>query len=107
MSTHLQRRIADFVEKRMDELGVTLQKVHWDNAEQCPLVNPLCPEDLCFLPKNHIGTAEGYHVLGTTAYDQAEHFSKKDYITDRPVTREWLIEEGWRRQRARFRGVQV
>jgi len=35
---------------------------------QCPLVNPLCPDDLCILPEGHAGTAEGYHVLGTTNY---------------------------------------
>ena len=37
----------------------------------CPFVNCLCPDDLCWLPAGHVGSAEGYHITGTVAYDYA------------------------------------
>lgn len=34
-------------------------------TEHCLLVNPLCPDDLCVLPRNHPGTKKNEHLLGT------------------------------------------
>ena len=47
------------------------------DGELCTLVNPACPDDLCYLPYGHIGTKEGYHILGTVSYAHAERF--KDF----------------------------
>jgi hypothetical protein len=33
--------------------------------ERCPLVNPLCPDDLCILRKGHPGASQNCHWLGT------------------------------------------
>ena len=30
---------------------------------RCPLVNPLCPQDLCILDADHPGTLVGWHTL--------------------------------------------
>lgn len=34
-------------------------------SKRCPLVNPLCPDDLCVLMAGHSGSDEGKHLLGT------------------------------------------
>jgi hypothetical protein len=66
-----------------------------DWGEQCPLVNPLCPDDLCVLPVNHVGTKEGYHVLGTTSYEFAEWYPASWYRPELRGDRDGLIEKGY------------
>jgi hypothetical protein len=80
----IRREITLWCEAVMREQGVDgwylVDRSGWP---QCPMVNPLCPVDLCILPAGHAGTAEGYHVLGTTAYSAAEQF---------PL--EWMVPTG-------------
>lgn len=50
---------------------------------RCPLVNPLCPNDLCILEANHPGTEQGWHTLGTDPYDQPHRYIRpgsKNYV---------------------------
>ena len=66
--------------------------------KRCPLVNPLCPSDLCVLPAGHDGTEEGYHVLGTDNYTLAQRYiAARSLFIMMPVgtTDEALIERGW------------
>jgi hypothetical protein len=78
----------------------------WRHWKGCQLVNPLCPDDLCVLPKNHVGTEQGYHILGTTAWDNPLHVTKRSVLfllqeetgDEREVDREGLIRIGWTRQ---------
>jgi len=95
-SVRIRTAIATLVETRMFDLE--LESVHDKRLvfkPQCPLINPLCPEDLCWLPRDHVGTKEGYHVLGTTPYDYAEKFPKEWLRTDLD-TPDQLIEAGIR-----------
>jgi hypothetical protein len=59
----------------------------------CPFVNRLCPEDLCYLPAGHVGSADGYHITGTTAFDYAIKWKYRDMA---PVgtSRHELIQRG-------------
>jgi hypothetical protein len=96
----LTRLIEDrMAELRIDWLGVIdLHGELWPDETLCPLVNPLCPDDLCFLPAGHIGTEEGYHILGTMRYTQADRLVRKGSImTMAPVgtTRSDLMKLGW------------
>ena len=61
----------------------------------CPFANRLCPTDLCYLPAGHVGTEQGYHITGTTAYDDAFkwHFGKTD-MQEVGMTRRELIQKG-------------
>lgn len=60
--------------------------------DRCRLVNPLCPDDLCTLPQNHAGSAEGKHLLGTSAgMESVSHFM---YLSHTAHTAEELINEG-------------
>lgn len=72
----IRREITKWMEDQIRDQGVPgaawLDRSEWP---QCPLVNPNCPDDLCILPAGHVGTAEGYHVLGTMAYTDAGKFS--------------------------------
>lgn len=79
----IRSSLEHLVEERLAELGcdsfVSLHRKHRDrenlfDGELCTLVNPACPDDLCFLPYGHIGTKEGYHILGTVAYNHAIRF---------------------------------
>jgi hypothetical protein len=72
----IRRELTRLVEDRMAELGIDwlgVIKLHGELWPEplCPLVNPLCPDDLCYLPAGHVGTEEGYHILGTMPYSQA------------------------------------
>lgn len=95
-SVRIRRAIANLVETRMFDLDVDavfkLPKPPFDGPI-CPLVNPLCPQDLCWLPRDHVGTPERYHVLGTTAYDSAERFPK-DWLRPKLTTADQLIKAG-------------
>lgn len=93
----IRREITRWMEDQIRDQGVPgaawLDRSEWP---QCPLVNPNCPDDLCILPAGHVGTAEGYHVLGTMAYTEAGKFSMELMMpvgTDAQV----LCQEGWRR----------
>jgi len=61
-------------------------------ASRCRLVNPLCPEDLCWLPANHAGAAEGVHHLGTMA--APAEVSEIMYLSHTEHTAGGLIDEG-------------
>lgn len=82
----------------LDWMGVIkLKGAVWPEP-LCPLVNPLCPDDLCWLPAGHVGTDEGYHILGTTAYSWAERMIfKGSVMLMAPVgtSREDLVSLGW------------
>lgn len=64
----------------------------------CPLVNPLCPDDLCWLPYAHPGFEIGVHFLGTSA----EPTAWKDQMELHPrgpnATQSDLIDLGRHRQ---------
>lgn len=97
----VRRAIAELVESRMFDQGVTrLSEVRFE-GELCPLINPMCPEDLCYLPRDHVGTKENFHVLGTTAYDCAEKWPREWLQADHP-TRDELIQRGWDEAERRF-----
>lgn len=72
----------------------------------CPMVNRLCPDDLCYLPAGHVGTTEGYHITGTVAYTWAEkwHYGVKD-MAEVGTSRSDLINLGYRLQEASERRV--
>jgi hypothetical protein len=64
----------------------------------CPFINRLCPEDLCYLPADHVGTEEGYHITGTTAYDDAHRWHYKSDLGVVGASRRELISLGSRLQ---------
>lgn len=92
----IRLEIAAYVDHLLELQDVTLQRLRLPGP-QCPLVNPLCPSDLCILPRGHVGTEQGYHVLGTTPYTDAERWPKDWYVPELTTVRA-LVEEGWRRQ---------
>jgi len=83
---------------------------NWRRWEGCQLVNPLCPDDLCILPKDHVGTKQGYHILGTTPWDDPLHVTKRSVMfllqeetgDSREVDQNDLIRIGWTRQQELF-----
>lgn len=71
--------ISNLVENRMRELeldwlGVSRRRAELFDGPLCTMVNPGCPEDLCYLPYDHVGSLDGFHVTGTTSYDYAIHW---------------------------------
>lgn len=86
----IQAAIADLVEFRMKVLDCKLQDIYF--TTQCGLINPGCPDDLCILPRGHVGTPEGYHVTGTCAYHDAIKFPTEWITRFKDV--DVLIEEG-------------
>lgn len=99
----IRRAIETLVEHEIRRQGV--QGMAWLNLDKwhkstCGLVNPMCPDDLCVLPPGHVGTAEGYHLLGTMSYSHACKFPS-DRMTGRR-NKGWLIQEGYRRARIMF-----
>lgn len=62
----------------------------------CPFINRLCPDDLCYLPANHIGTEEGFHITGTCSYDYAVKWAFGDDLAPVGTSRRKLIEMGAR-----------
>jgi hypothetical protein len=100
--TTVRREIEHWVDEQIRAQGV--QGIYWVDREdwpQCPLVNPMCPDDLCILPAGHVGTEEGYHVLGTTAYTAAEKFPL-EWMMPVGTSVQVLCQEGWRQQEAKF-----
>lgn len=98
----IRREIERWVDEQISQQGV--QGMYWVDRSgwaQCPLVNPLCPDDLCILPEGHAGTAEGYHVLGTTNYTAAEKFPL-DWMMPVGTPMEDLYAEGLRRAEVMF-----
>jgi hypothetical protein len=84
-------------------ISETRSQWHWDGVyierdwNGCPYVNPLCPDDLCFLPYGHEGFDIGVHMLGTTP--EPMEFGFKDLHPWGPkATPEALVQEGWRQQ---------
>jgi hypothetical protein len=60
----------------------------------CLLVNPLCPDDLCWLPAE--GQQHRWHCLGTDRWDY--RFTIGDtafYLSRTSTTAAELIHEGW------------
>lgn len=101
--SQIRREIAASVDAEILRQGV--QGAAWLDQEKwhkstCGLVNPLCPDDLCILPPGHVGTAEGYHVTGTTPYTHAIEFPLEFMTTRR--NRAWLIQEGCRRAQVMY-----
>jgi hypothetical protein len=62
----------------------------------CPFINRLCPSDLCYLPANHLGTEEGFHITGTCAYDYAVRWAFGDDLAPVGTSRRKLIDMGAR-----------
>lgn len=83
------------------EWKASRESADWRHWRGCQLVNPLCPDDLCVLPKDHVGTAQGYHILGTTAWDYPLKLTKKSVIffSEEELDQEGLIRLGWSTQR--------
>lgn len=103
----LRRDMELLVERRLRELDCDSlyqhsQKYGHDHPlfdePLCPLVNPGCGDDLCYLPADHVGTKEQYHITGTTSYSSAIQW---DLAEMAPVgtSRVELIRLGWKLQR--------
>lgn len=67
----------------------------------CPYVNPLCPNDLCFLPYGHPGMWDGVHMLGTSAEPSVMQH-KGLHPLGQHVHKNELWDLGWRRQHEMF-----
>lgn len=93
----IRQQVIDLGEERWRDEG----RRGW---EGCPLVNPLCPDDLCVLPLGHVGTEQGYHLLGTDAYDDPLKLTKRSVLyLEGPLPKEKLVKLGWKRQKELFR----
>jgi hypothetical protein len=94
--------IEKLVERRLRELGETsvyeASRKHGGVFTEplCTYINPLCPDDLCYLPYGHAGCNTGWHVTGTTPYSNAIRWGFKE-MAPLGTTREELIELGWAR----------
>jgi hypothetical protein len=89
-----------FIEGCMAEQHAKLQDVTLGKP-RCPMVNYLCPDDLCILPAGHLGADENIHILGTDPYDQAERYP--DFRQAEWGTSDHdLIQFGWVEQQRRF-----
>jgi hypothetical protein len=62
----------------------------------CPFTNRLCPDDLCYLPADHVGTKEGFHITGTVAYDYAVQWAHGADLAPVGTSRGELIKLGSR-----------
>lgn len=60
----------------------------------CPMINPLCPDDLCLLPFGHEGMLDNRHILSTTPWDTERHYRHSLVELHECMT---LI-SGWRNQ---------
>jgi len=63
-------------------------------VHNCRLVNPLCPNDLCWLPANHAGSVGGIHWLSTMA--EPDEVSDIMYLSHYSHSRSDLMDEGQR-----------
>lgn len=99
----VRKAIQNLVEDRLEEEGVPYHraKILKPGERPCQLANPLCVDDLCVLPRHHVGSDQGYHVLGTTAYNCAEQFPE-EWMQPTIDTRHQLIQAGCRLQRRMF-----
>jgi len=97
----IRREIRELVEAEIERQGKPWYQIDRSHWPQCPLINPMCPDDLCVLPAGHVGTEHGYHVLGTTMYSQAERYPK-DWLVYPGTSKEALIRMGWERQQRMF-----
>jgi hypothetical protein len=63
----------------------------------CLLVNPLCPDDLCWLPLNEDGSQHDLHCLGTMPWDQRLRLTGRDimFMSTSSALPEQLYLEGW------------
>lgn len=67
---------------------------HWNG---CLLVNPLCPDDLCWLPATD--HQHMWHCLGTDPWDHRFTLSGTAfYMSKTSTTESELIREGWFKQ---------
>lgn len=60
----------------------------------CPMINPLCPDDLCRLPFGHEGMLDNRHILSTTPWDPDTPYRESLVHLHECMT---LI-NGWQRQ---------
>lgn len=98
----IRRSIERWVDEQISAQGV--KGIYWVDRStwpQCPLVNPMCPNDLCILPAGHDGTEEGYHVLGTTPYNHAYKYPL-EWMMPVGTNAQVLQQEGWRRSDVMF-----
>lgn len=74
-----------------------------DDWNGCPMINPLCPDDLCWLPYAHPGFDKGVHFLGTDA-DAVKYDPEIMKLHPRGpnATEVDLVELGHKRQREMF-----
>jgi hypothetical protein len=63
----------------------------------CLLVNPLCPNDLCWLPLNEDGSQHTALCLGSSRWDERLHLTKNDimFMSTSSILPEHLELEGW------------
>lgn len=63
----------------------------------CLLVNPMCPDDLCWLPLNEDGSQHTAHCLHTMPWNERLHLTKRDamFMSESSHTPEHLYLEGW------------
>lgn len=91
------------VDNRLIQLGYdSLMEFHRANIDKelfdaplCPFVNVLCPDDLCYLPAGHVGSAQDFHITGTVAYDYAVRWGIPEYM-EPGTSRSALIHRGAR-----------
>jgi hypothetical protein len=92
----VQRDIEEMVEDMASAAGKPWHLLYKERTwAQCPLINPMCPDDLCVLPAGHVGTTEDYHVTGTMSYGQAEKFPR-EWMRPEGSNPQFLMQEGWR-----------
>lgn len=72
----------------------------WDRWGGCKFINPLCPSDLCRLPKDHVGSEYNIHLLGTSG--EPELIPCMERHPNKSATFNDLIAMGWKRQREMF-----
>lgn len=90
----IQQDISLLVLEHCRETGQPWHKCPSFPAPLCTIINPYCPDDLCQLPYGHVGTVEGYHVLGTTNYDYADRLDEWHPLLPEGTSRADLIKAG-------------
>jgi hypothetical protein len=98
----IRLQLGKLVRAEMHRQGVeAVYKMGPFEGDLCTMINPLCPNDLCYLPYGHVGTDEGYHVTGTVPYDNAEKFKDFD-MAPKGTSRDDLTTMGWDQARELF-----
>lgn len=72
----------------------------WGSWGGCRFINPLCPDDLCRLPNNHVGSEHNIHLLGTSG--EPEFLPYMENHPNKRATLQDLIDRGWKRQKEMF-----